>query len=68
MDNVADARAKGRTLQGVRSPNAKLTDEDVREIVADMRPGRKIAGSYGVSLRLIQDIKHGRRWQHVLHP
>ena len=53
---------------GSTAPGAKLTEEDVREILflVDAGFGCVTLGSaYGVSKYLIRDISRGRQWSHV---
>lgn len=71
LDNSEDMVAKGRTPHGSQMPNAKLTEDDVREIRSMYRvrePGRTIpdlAERYGVSTALIYNIVSGKKWRHV---
>jgi len=68
-DNVADAIAKGRAPQLIRSQfgeanlMAKLTTAEVIAIRADSRTQRLIASDYGVSQTLISHIKTGKAWR-----
>ena len=66
-DNVADRDKKGRgwDRSGSRNHNAKLTEDDVRAIRKDTRIARIIAPEYGVSARLVNDIKSRKGWPHV---
>jgi HNH endonuclease len=63
--NMADAAAKGRTLQGIKHPGSKLTGEDVLLIRADRRVKRIIAIQYGVSERVICQVQKRQIWQHI---
>ena len=68
-DNVADTVSRDRHVYGERSPHAKLTDEDVCEILELRRQGRtikSIAVEYGVSNALIGFVSKGDRWGHVV--
>lgn len=67
-DNVADREAKGRrhAPRGEAHPRARLTIDQVREILAtpDERPcvlGRR----YGVDSSAITSIRKGRSWRHA---
>lgn len=68
-DNHADRNAKGRQARGENNMGGdKLTDESVREIkslLSEGVPQRKIARQYDVSQSLICDINRGRVWTHV---
>lgn len=61
---------------GIKAPNAKLTDDQVREIrrlhaALPDKPGRgkagvrELAARYGVSVSLVSKIALGRAWRHV---
>lgn len=66
-DNQQDCLRRGRRSDlGSGSPNAKLTEEQLEEILKDTRSQQKIADSYGVSQTLISLIKRGKVWQHVM--
>lgn len=71
-DNSQDALAKGRlnitslpVLRGNRSPNAKLTEAQVRMIRRSPEPAKTISVAYGVSHQTIYLIRNRRIWQHV---
>lgn len=68
-DNFADRRRHGRSLDGVRNPNHKLTEDDVRAIRARLRDTSDSMGAIGrdfgctrVMVRYIRDFKN---WRHV---
>ncbi len=75
--NMADRKAKlryrrmavtERQPRGERKGNAKLTEQDVREIrrlLADGETLRAIASSFGVSKGPITMISRGKSWRHV---
>lgn len=62
LDNMADAKAKGRTLAGERNPAAKLTTQQVAFIRSSREYGTDLARRLGVSARLVQRIRRGERW------
>jgi hypothetical protein len=69
-ENMADMMEKGRSAHGARNANAKLTDEDIREIRAAFQNGKywtqaALARQYGVTRNLIGYIVHGSIWKHV---
>lgn len=67
-DNVADMRAKGRAIQGEAVHKAKLTEANVREILASLLPCHELASLYGVSDTAISYIKLGKTWRSVPRP
>ena len=69
-DNNRDAWQKGRsfqpeTLPGEQNTQAKLTEQDVREIRKSNELQRILAEQYGVCHQLISQIKTGKIWKHV---
>lgn len=67
-DNIHDAISRGRNARGIKVPQAKLTDDKVREIRALLSKGlttRKIADMYGVCDPTISNINTGKTWKHV---
>jgi len=72
QDNVDDMIAKGRmrtvATLGEAQWNAKLTADEVREILARINVGEtqtSIADIYGVSVSTINLIARGKRWKSV---
>lgn len=65
LDNVRDKIAKGRDPRGERNTEARLTESQVRNILADKRSSREIGAAYGVSNTAIWLIKSGRKWKHI---
>lgn len=66
-DNVADSIANGTFPRGEASGHAKLTANDVADIRAAIKAGRrgvqtKLAAQYGVAESAISKIKHGLNW------
>ena len=59
--------ASGRRVlkRGHDSPNAKLTEDQARSILADPRSQREIARSYSVNQATISLIKTGKMWAHL---
>jgi len=58
QDNMSDSASKGRK-------GLKLTPEQVVEIRADDRSGRKLAKQYNVSRRTIDRIKSNQIWKEL---
>jgi hypothetical protein len=78
-DNNADKVRKGRSgfttgprpgrfPPGSAHPKAKLTDTDVLAILADPRPHRTVAVTFGVSVSTIYGIRRGFTWHHITQP
>ena len=71
FDNVHDMIAKGRhvTALGESNGNAKLTDDDVRSILAEYATGnytqKEIAKAYCVGHPAIHSIVNRKTWKHV---
>ena len=60
-ENDADKCLDGTYLHGEDHPNARLSDDDVREIRADGRVQRVIAAEWGLHENTVQRIKTRRR-------
>ncbi len=82
-DNSADAKRNGRLALGDKHPcaakpwtrprgeshaRAKLTEQDVRQIMMDDRTQKDIAAFYSVDPALIGRIKQGKVWKHITNP
>lgn len=69
LENMADMRNKGRNQIGSQRPNAKLTEDQAREILVLLRepdPNYAAIGKqYGVADATIASIAKGRSWAHV---
>lgn len=66
--NWADRKRHGRGGEGVKSPQAKLTDDAVRDIRESRKCGVKLkvlAAKYGVSIAKISQVAKGKNWSHV---
>ena len=64
-DNVADRHSKGRSARGSRDGEAKLTEDDVLEIIRLLDGGStqtSLAARYGVVVGTINHISTGRKW------
>jgi len=71
-ENMRDSEAKGRNShraqKGQEKPQAKLTEEAVRDIrrrVAAGENGRIIAEDHGVSRATVSEIARRKKWRHV---
>jgi hypothetical protein len=69
-DNNADRAKKGRGLIGIRQPDAKLTDEIVRQARIEYIPRKlgfhRLAKKYGVSKPAMMSAIKRKTWRHVL--
>ena len=68
-DNHRDMVSKGRQLKGEQFPQAKLTDDGVREVRRLRMAGlsqQAIADRFGVSQVVISLILRGKTWKHVV--
>lgn len=65
-DNIADKVLKNRQQRGVQLPQAKLTDEGVREIRGATGTQSEIAKRFGVHQASVSRIKARKIWKHVL--
>jgi hypothetical protein len=69
-DNSKDMAAKGRSPHlGERSPQAKLTDQKVREIrtrIANGETQAAISRELKMSIGTINGVYHMKRWKHVI--
>lgn len=67
-DNAADKAKKGRShrLQGMASPNAKLTDADVMSIRAAVGiTNVDLAKQYGIGRQYLSQLRAGLHWTHL---
>lgn len=81
LDNNRDREAKGRTVlpiwseerkarqaercRGSKNSSAKLNEAQAKAIKEDKRGCQTIANEYGVSKKLVLNIRHGRAWKHI---
>jgi len=67
-DNMRDAVSKGRNARGERSGQAKLSEDQAKEIKRRAARGELhelIAADFSVCRPLVTMIASGRRWKHV---
>lgn len=69
-ENMADMRAKGRWFRARGEANgaAKLSEQSVREILADLAAGRRacdVARARAMPATLVYELASGRTWRHV---
>lgn len=65
QDNMTDRNTKKRHCRGSRSPVAKLTDQQIQEILSSINSNRFLAARYGVHRAHISRIRSGKRWRHA---
>lgn len=66
-ENELDKIAVGNSPRGVRNPQAKLTEDDVRSIVSmkGSQTHKSIAAQFGVDRKTIGHIYSGLCWSHI---
>lgn len=68
-DNARDMVSKGRHCYGERQGSHKLSEKDVRSILAMVADGKmsqaKIAKAFGIGPMQVSRIKTGKRWAHL---
>jgi hypothetical protein len=62
-DNALDALNKGRHYIGEKNGRAKLTKENVNEILTSSMNGRQLAARFGVSKSTINNVRRGATWK-----
>lgn len=64
-ENMADRDVKMRQAHGEKQGAAKLTEADVREIMASRGTCQSLADQFGVHLATVNDIRRGITWKHL---
>ncbi|WP_162174482.1 HNH endonuclease [Paenibacillus sp. FSL R7-269] len=65
--NSIDMVFKNRQARGMKNGGGvKLNDQKVRSIRKDNRTLQEIADHYGVSKKLILNVKKHRNWRHII--
>ncbi len=68
-ENVSDRTKHGKTYQGEQHSNAKLTEQQVKQIIYIYRTGLfnnvEIAQQYNVQPEAIGKIVNKQRWKHI---
>ena len=62
LENGADKKRHGHSLTGEKNKNAKLTEEQVVDILRSIESGRTLARCYGVNRDTISNIRRGKAW------
>lgn len=63
--NMADQHIDETSLRGVRSPRAKLTEQDVRGIRTSAASTKEIAAEYGINKSHVWRIRNSVQWNHL---
>lgn len=69
LENIQDMIARGRNAKGEMMPQAKLTDDKVREIRRRLALGEKqktLAEEFNISTSTICRVAKMKRWTHVV--
>lgn len=64
-ENAADRDRHGTTPRGEKVGSAKLTEDQVKAILADRRLLAEVAADYGVTFAAISAIRHRKTWAHI---
>lgn len=64
-DNHADTERHGRRRKGERHPQAKLTEDAVRDIRKSTAKAAQIAARHGITREHVWAVRCGRVWAHV---
>lgn len=62
-DNMEDMVSKGRQAAGEKNAHAKLTEDQVREILNMSGTNQEVADKFGVTHSLISMIRNRRIWR-----
>ena len=63
LENMQDAKRKGRMCIGERHGRSKLTDEQVQFIRKSNKLQRKIADEFGITQGHVSCLKNSKKWQ-----
>jgi hypothetical protein len=65
QDNMTDKVLKNRQAKGMNHGNAKLTEDQVREIKSSSETSIKLSAKFNYSASMIRAIKNGYIWKHL---
>lgn len=65
LDNMRDAKGKGRIAHGERAGHARLTTASVLAIRGSVESSERLAEGLGVSITTVRDARARRTWRHV---
>jgi hypothetical protein len=63
QDNMNDKVRKNRQAKGISHGNAKLTEDQAREIKFSSETSIKLAAKFNYSASMIREIKNGNLWK-----
>ena len=68
-ENQHDRVENGTSMEGIKHPLVKLTEQQVRQIIYVCRTGlftlKEIASWYNVTWECIRNIKNRKSWKHI---
>ena len=64
-ENEADKAKHGRNMAGEKHHQAKITEDQARQIKASAETGRALACQFGISETQVSDIRNGKAWGHL---
>ena len=64
LENMQDAKRKGRISIGEMHGRSKLTDEQVYLIRKSSKPQKEIAFEFGITQGHVSSLKSGAKWQY----
>lgn len=67
-ENAADRLRHGRYARGAKHHNAKMTEEQVHDLIERRRTGERVkslALRFAVSVSTVEGIIYGKQWKHV---
>lgn len=62
---IENAKQEGRYASGIRNAKSKLTEDDVRGILASNLPARVVAETYKIDRTTVHNIRKGKTWRHI---
>lgn len=65
MDNILDMVNKGRSLCGIKHRNARLTEEQVRDIKSSSLSIQELSEKHSCSVSHVINIQANRFWKHI---
>ena len=65
QNNMTDKVHKNRQAKGISHGNAKLTEDQAREIKFSSEASIKLAAKFNYSASMIREIKNGNLWKHL---
>jgi hypothetical protein len=65
QENMSDKVRKNRQAKGASHGNAKLTEDQAREIKFSSETSIKLAAKFNYPASMIREIKNGNLWKHL---